>query len=316
MAEVSLPAPSTEEVNKPKPMQQNMNGAPPPGGYQFKLDPIAAFAQNYLQPNPSYTNTAGQTMLSNIFLPSDKTAQGGLGMASSLYGTNLAEIGASNQELIKRRREAAFNPSESPYIQAMKQQRNDEIRMSRANAGQSGVKGGVQAGRERQISREAGRDVASEQARWQDKAMNDYQSLMSRVTGTTMSLPLQMQALEKSGEYQTSGQAGFTVICTELKRQGILPEDVWEADQAYGKFLIQEIPAVWEGYYVWAKYVAKAMKKSRLFSKAVGFFAIPWAKHIAGQFSFRGALIHLFGVPMCYLIGSTLRLTKDVYARR
>ena len=58
-----------------------------------------------------------------------------------------------------------------------------------------------------------------------------------------------------------------------------------------------------------AEPIVNQMRKSESFTRAVAFFAIPWANEMAYQMgvvekgSFGGKLIMLIGVPLCMLVG-------------
>jgi hypothetical protein len=109
------------------------------------------------------------------------------------------------------------------------------------------------------------------------------------------------------------GDAGGTVICTELHRQGLLPHDVYRADKRFGLKLMREDRDVIKGYHFWAKPVVKYMQKSKVFTyvvhKSVGE---AWAKEMAvmggldGIGTLRGKILVKFGIPVCRFIGKML----------
>ena len=111
-----------------------------------------------------------------------------------------------------------------------------------------------------------------------------------------------------SGAYRTVSDfiTGGTVICTELYKQGLLDEKTYKADSAYGSLLDDDILI---GYKVWGQVVARLMSKSKVFTRIVSIFAIPWAKEMAFQIgvldegSWLGRIMNKIGIPICRFIG-------------
>jgi hypothetical protein len=102
---------------------------------------------------------------------------------------------------------------------------------------------------------------------------------------------------------------GGKVICAELYRQGLMTETIFEADEAFGRYLRDHHKDVLVGYYYWASPVVKRMQKSRRITKIVCFAATPWSRemaHIMGardKGSIAGKILMLVGVPICRIIG-------------
>ena len=95
-----------------------------------------------------------------------------------------------------------------------------------------------------------------------------------------------------------------TVICTELHRQGRMPDDVYALDRAYGAALADNDPAVLAGYLRLATPVVSLMQRSEVFSSVVSVLAKPWAVEMAHQMgrpkgSLIGKLIMAVGYPLC-----------------
>jgi len=113
-------------------------------------------------------------------------------------------------------------------------------------------------------------------------------------------------SVEAGGGGGDGGGGGGTVICTELHRQGILDDETYSADSAYGATLPEEVLI---GYRLWATPIAKAMSKSNLLTKVVSWFAIPWAKEMSHRMGSRekghimGKIINKIGIPVCKVIG-------------
>lgn len=81
------------------------------------------------------------------------------------------------------------------------------------------------------------------------------------------------------------------IICTKLYEVGLLPRDVFEADQAFGELLKVNNPDVYNGYIAWAQIVVDWMSgkgpkmmpwmSDEEFSKAAQKWATSWAEDIA-----------------------------------
>jgi len=102
------------------------------------------------------------------------------------------------------------------------------------------------------------------------------------------------------------------VICTELHKQGMLPDNIFKADQKFGQYLNENYPLVTKGYHFWAIPLTKMMKRSKLLSRALYVFAYPWAQEMAYRMGesdrghWLGRIILYVGVPACFLLGLIL----------
>lgn len=107
--------------------------------------------------------------------------------------------------------------------------------------------------------------------------------------------------------------SGGTVICTELHRQGILNNETYLADSAYGNMLPREVLI---GYQSWAIPLTKLMRKSILLTHVVSWIAIPWAKEMAYRMEVRqhghiiGKVVNFIGIPLCGLIGTIIGIPE------
>jgi len=132
------------------------------------------------------------------------------------------------------------------------------------------------------------------------------------------------QARNKDGSYSLdkdgngAGNAGGTVICTELYHQDLLPLDVYMADQRYGLHLERTDPYVIAGYHFWAKPVVRLMQCSKIFTHALNkSLAEPWAKEMVikdggnGIGTVRGKILFALGLPVCRQIGRMLEFVAD-----
>ena len=96
-----------------------------------------------------------------------------------------------------------------------------------------------------------------------------------------------------------------TYICTELHRQGLMSDEIYEADAAFGRTLPDE---VMEGYSVFAIPVARWMAKSRLLTAVIKPFALRWANHMAGSENWFGKWALKAGIPFCRFLAKTQEL--------
>ena len=105
---------------------------------------------------------------------------------------------------------------------------------------------------------------------------NKYAYIQAFVSGNSTSY----QVPYYYSTYPIGGGAA-TVICTELYNQGFMSDYIRSADQRYGNMMAENRPEVMLGYHYWALPIVDLMKKSKLFTKAVWFFAKPWAHQMA-----------------------------------
>lgn len=119
-------------------------------------------------------------------------------------------------------------------------------------------------------------------------------------------------ATERYGESMAQSQKG-TVICTELHRQGLMSDQVYEADQRFGRELYLRDPELMAGYHAWAKPIVKVMKQNKLFTHLVFIIATPWAKQMAYEMgieakpNYIGKLMLKVGLPFCKLVGKFVK---------
>ncbi len=87
--------------------------------------------------------------------------------------------------------------------------------------------------------------------------------------------------LKGLGNITYSGGGGSKIICGELYRQGFLSEEVWKADQEFGKLLFKTHPRVMLGYTFWARNVVKYMKENPSHTKYLYRIFKPWTEQMA-----------------------------------
>ena len=218
--------------------------------------------------------------------------------ASRLFGAQPYDIGQINKNVIQERTNMLNQVD--PTSTRIKQSANNQTRAARAAAQASGrnLSGEEQA----QITRAAESDVGNQLYANRLQALNQYSSmgnaLASNVLGSTMGF----------GQLSASGTApaapsGGTVICTELYHQGKLSKNIYDLDAEYGMTIRSQMPHVYAGYISWAPFVVKLMKKSKIVTSIVSFFAIPWAYYMAYDCSLFGRIINSIGIKICGFIG-------------
>jgi hypothetical protein len=122
------------------------------------------------------------------------------------------------------------------------------------------------------------------------------------------------------GESSSAGSSGGAkIICTKLHELGLMPKSIYEADQAFGKKLVNESPETYDGYVRWAKHVVNLMGRDDLLGKTTVFcayhIATPWSLAMAEEIgqpvkaSWFGKFLMKRGLQLCKLIGSGSKQT-------
>lgn len=99
------------------------------------------------------------------------------------------------------------------------------------------------------------------------------------------------------------------IICTELHRQGMMTNDVFDADQAYGRIMWVADPDVMVGYHLWAPTIVRWMQSSRFVTAVTIIIAMTWARQMAfvmgveEKGTIRGAAIMAAGKWFCRVLG-------------
>jgi len=123
------------------------------------------------------------------------------------------------------------------------------------------------------------------------------------------------------------GGGGGKIICTKLYELGLMSQDIYEADQAFGAELVQVRPDIYNGYRAWAEIVVDWMDgqgpkmmfwmSDEEFSAAAKKWSTTWAQDIATpwaeemayrvgrkqQGSLTGRMIMAAGIPICKAVG-------------
>jgi hypothetical protein len=135
-----------------------------------------------------------------------------------------------------------------------------------------------------------------------------------------------------SGGEHRGGGGGCKIICTKLYELGLMSEDIYLADQAFGNELIETHPDIYNGYRAWAEIVVDWMDgggpkmmpwmSDAEFSVAAKRWSITWAEDIATPWaeemaykmgvketgSLTGKMITLAGLPICKAVGVWQRI--------
>lgn len=241
----------------------------------------------------------------------------GLQRAKILTGQNPYEIGKDYQEAygnIKKRSELSDTGSE-----LLRANKAGAVADARNQLQSQGVKGGSAVGAVSQVERAKSFDVNNQLQQAQIKAQGDYLNAVKSNANFTTANEMNYGAMAAGRDVKSPNNfsSGFgTVICTELFHQQVFSLETLYKDHQYGRKILDNKPHVYEGYIFWAPTVVKFMKKSKLFSKLVACFAVPWAMNMAYDSSKFGKLISLIGEPLCGLLGKTLQLFRgEKYVR-
>jgi len=124
----------------------------------------------------------------------------------------------------------------------------------------------------------------------------------------------------------TGGGGGGKIICTKLYELGLLPKDIYEADQAFGARLVESYPDIYNGYRAWAEIVVDwmngqgpkmmpwmsddefstaAQQWSTRWAQAI---ATPWANWMAHKNDRTGLALMIVGTPISYAVGVWRRI--------
>ncbi len=273
---------------------------------------------------------AQQTSLDNVFSngPTPFSMNGseaeiggrieGLQRAKVLTGQSPYAIGADVQEAygnIKKRTQLADTGSE-----LLRANKAGAVADARNQMQSQGVKGGAALGAVSQIERAKSYDVNNQLVDHQRNAEKDYMQAAKANANFTNEMEMGYGAMAAGKDYKApaSNSGGFSsVICTELYRQGLLDKETFLLDSLYGIKLRANKLHVYVGYYSWAHKFVPIMQESKTFTKAVAFFALPWAKNMSGKGSLFGKVISLVGEATCGIIGKVIIFSKsgDKYVR-
>jgi hypothetical protein len=135
------------------------------------------------------------------------------------------------------------------------------------------------------------------------------QDFMAKVIAELAAVTAPLQETQESGQ---SSKKKMSVICTELARQGKLPQELYAAGHAH----FEATPEFTKrGYWSWATSVVPLMQRSERLSSILAPIVLGRYKMITGRgWNLLGALTIYLGQPICFLIGAILSL-GDSYGR-
>lgn len=117
-----------------------------------------------------------------------------------------------------------------------------------------------------------------------------------------------------SADSSGGGGGGAKIICTKLYELGLMPKNIYDADQAFGKKLVNDSPETYYGYVRWAKNIVDLMSRNDLLGKTAIFcayhIATPWSLAMAEEMgqpvksSWFGKFLMKRGLQFCKLVGS------------
>lgn len=121
------------------------------------------------------------------------------------------------------------------------------------------------------------------------------------------------------------GGDGGSVICTELYKQGLMPEFIYRADAEYCEIVKATDMDLLLGYHAWGKPYVRLMKRSKLATWIAYQVATPWSKQMAYEMgalpkpNLVGKYMMAVAYPICRAIGRVLKVArnsqKEVYGR-
>jgi hypothetical protein len=135
------------------------------------------------------------------------------------------------------------------------------------------------------------------------------QDFMTKVISELAAVTSELQESQTSTQSQ---KKKASVICTELARQGKLPEELYSAGHAH----FDQIHALTKlGYWSWATRVVPLMQRSDRLSRFLALIVLARYKMITGQgWNLLGASTIYLGQPICFLLGAILSF-GDSYGR-
>lgn len=236
----------------------------------------------------------------------------GLQRARILTGQNPYQIGEDYQQAygnIKKRSEMADTASE-----LLRANKAGAVADAKNDFQRAGVKGGTAVQGASQVERAKAYDVNNQLVQAQKQAQDDYMNAAKANANFTQASEMNYGSMAAGRDVQapSAPSGGFgTVICTQLYLSGYYSSEIYEADQHYGLAMMTERPHIYYGYRFMADPIVSLMKKSEAFTALVAFFAVPWAKNMAGDKNLFGRLITMVGEPLCGFVGSIIGWRKS-----
>lgn len=130
------------------------------------------------------------------------------------------------------------------------------------------------------------------------------QDFLSKVIGE-IAVASAPEVTSKTESGKKGGFSAKTVICTELNRQGLLPDELYHAGTDHFLALPEE---TFVGYHIWAQKCVPILSRSPNLARFIAPIAVSRYEMITGarRFTFWGAVTIYIGQPICFLIGSII----------
>jgi hypothetical protein len=134
------------------------------------------------------------------------------------------------------------------------------------------------------------------------------QDMVTKIAGELANLTAPVVE-ESSTSTGSSAKKKASVICTELNRQGWLPDELYQAGHAH---FLSLSPYTVAGYRAWANGIVPILAKSPRISAHIAPIAILRYRMVTGidRWNLVGALTIYLGQPICYLIGRTISFVR------
>lgn len=230
--------------------------------------------------------------------------------ATDLYGMSMAQTGQEVKQATDRQK--ALMDQNNPNSSASRNQRNSSVRALRERQGATGISGSVANQQESQIMRDMNQSITNQIFANENSLISQRLRTMGAQASSQGALSTGEAALGIAGQTNTplasTGlMSQFSVICSELYRQGYMGDEMLYRDSAYGVWIRKNRPNVYRGYVFLAAPIVRQMRKSPLFTKIISIPTLAWANDMAYNNSFIGKCISFIGEPICDIVGRVVK---------
>jgi hypothetical protein len=118
------------------------------------------------------------------------------------------------------------------------------------------------------------------------------------------------KAQKEAAAAKEAAKAGKKIICTKLNAMGLLNDEVYAADEKFGRWVLRNHPDAMFGYLAWASYVVRLLNALPFIAYIIAPAVRAWANQMAfeydnsiGKPSFFGKAIMSIGWQFSKLIG-------------
>ena len=225
---------------------------------------------------------------------------GAVGYLQRLYGQSTSQVGSNVQDVIQQRQQQ-LNQTD-PTSMLIKNSANNQVAAARA----SGM--GLSKEQELQTRRQGDLQAQTQLYKSRNSALGSYQSLVGNMAGNFQNAYLGGQSMA------LAANSNSKIICSELHRQGVLSDEVFKADQAFGRYAMRRYPNCLWGYYFVATPIVALMKRSKLITKVVSIPALHWAQWMFDGNDDIGFAINVLGSMFCWPFGKVFgKFAKKKY---